>query len=464
MKIRFHGAVRTVTGSLHIVETARGEIVLLDCGMFQGRRKEARERNEVVPLEPKRVKAVVLSHAHIDHIGNLPTWVARGMKCPIFATSATADLCGIMLRDSAYIQENDARHVNKHRRAHEKPVTPLYTMAHAEAVLGRLVEQPYRTWFEVVPGLRASYHDAGHLLGSASILLEEQANGSTKRLAFTGDVGRTERVILRDPEPFPAGADVVLSESTYGDREHPPKADLKERFAGVIERTVKRGGKVIVPAFALGRTQSLMYALYELQKAGRLPKIPVYVDSPLACRATEIVERHPECYDLDAARIHGDEGTLFAVEGYSCITDVADSKELNASKQPCIIISASGMCEAGRILHHLVHNAGDERNTILIVGFQAEHTLGRRFVEGWETVRIFGRKVERRAEVVVMNGFSAHADRVELAGYLDRCRPAGPLYLVHGDERQALAFETYLEKEHKFPDVRIPYQGDEWVV
>ncbi|MBE7463781.1 MAG: MBL fold metallo-hydrolase [Planctomycetes bacterium] len=464
MKIRFHGAVRTVTGSLHIVETAQGEIVLLDCGMFQGRRQEARERNERFPLEPKRVKAVVLSHAHIDHIGNLPSWVARGLRCPVYATHATADLCGIMLRDSAKIQEYDAKHVNKNRRPHERTVQPLYTAEHAEATLKLLRAKPYHDWFEVLPGLRARYQDAGHILGSAGITLEERHNGSVKRLGFTGDVGRDQRVILRDPEPLEAGADVLLSESTYGDREHPPQADLHEQLAQVLERTIKRRGRVIIPAFALGRTQTLLYAMYKLQQAGRLPKVPVYVDSPLACMATGIVERHPECYDGEAKEILRDEGTLFAVQGYACITDVADSKALNESRDPCVIVSASGMCEAGRILHHLLHHIEDEKNTILIVGFQAEHTLGRKLVEQWETVRIFGRRIERRAEVVTLNGFSAHAGRSELAAYLEKSRPAGPLFLVHGDEKQGLAFEDFLERERGFPDVRLPHEGDEWKV
>lgn len=463
MKIQFHGAVRTVTGSLHIVETARGEIVLLDCGMFQGRRKEANKRNRVMPLEPKRVKAVVLSHAHIDHTGNLPTWVAHGLRCPVFATHATADLCGIMLRDSAYIQESDAKHVNKHRRPHETPVEPLYTIKHAEAALTLFKGQPYHQWFEVLPGLRCIYHDTGHLLGAASIVLEEKANGSTKRLAFTGDVGRAERVILKDPEPMPAGADVLLSESTYGDRLHPPRQDLNASLGAIIKRTIERQGKVIIPAFALGRTQTLLYSLYELQKSGQLPAVPVYVDSPLATKATAIIERHPECYDPAAVDIHKDNGTLFAIEGYKPITKVEDSKALNASKEPSIIISASGMCEAGRILHHLRCNIGNPDNTILIVGFQAEHTLGRKIVEKWSTVRIFGRKETLRAEVQVLNGFSGHGDRDELTAFLKPSAPAGPIYLVHGDERQALAFEQHLES-NGFPDVRIPYQGDEWKV
>ncbi len=461
MKIKFHGAVRTVTGSLHIVETSRGEFVLLDCGLFQGRRKDAREINETLPLNPKHVKAVILSHGHIDHIGNLPTWVSRGLNCPVYATRATGDLCGIMLRDSAHIQEWDAEHVNKHRRKWEKPIEPLYRVEHAEAALRLIQKKYYRQWFEVLPGLRAMFYDTGHILGSASVLLEEKQNGIKKRLGFTGDVGRPMRVILKDPAPLPKGADVLISESTYGDRIHPPKGDLADALCSIVKKTVKKGGKLIIPAFALGRTQALLYVLYGLQKKGLLPSIPVYVDSPLASRATEIVHAHPECYDAEAKDIYRDEGTLFAIEGYTCITSVEGSKELNVKRDPCIIISASGMCEAGRVLHHLVHGIDNDRNTILFVGFQADHTLGRKLVEGWPTVRIFGRKKTVKAKIEVMNGFSGHADRNELTAYLEQARPAGPLYLVHGDERQATAFEEHLEKRG-FPDVRIPYQGHEW--
>ena len=375
MKIRFHGAVRTVTGSLHIVETAQGEIVLLDCGLFQGRRAEAGQRNRTLPVDPQRVKAVVLSHAHIDHIGNLPTWVSRGLRCPIYGTGATVDLCGLMLRDSARIQESDARHLNQDLRNGEKPVEPLYSLAHAEAAIALLRGRNYREWFEVRPGLRAIYHDAGHILGSASVLLEEQHGGKSTRMGFTGDVGRPSTPILKDPEPFGAGADVVLSESTYGDREHPPQEALGEELRKVLYRTIARRGKVMIPAFALGRTQALMYELYQLQERQKLPEVPVYVDSPLACGASEIFQRHPECYDAKARGIFREEGSLFAIDGYRCVIAAEESKKLNDSHEPCVIVAASGMCEAGRILHHFSHGLGYERNTVLIVGFQAEHTL-----------------------------------------------------------------------------------------
>ncbi len=461
MKIHFHGAVRTVTGSLHIVETARGEIVLLDCGMFQGRRAEARQRNTTLPIDPKRVKAVVISHAHIDHIGNLPTWVAKGLNCPIIATGATVDLTDIMLRDSAHIQVLDARHMNRHLRPGEPEVEPLYTPVHAEAAIKLLRGRNYHQWFEVLPGLRAIFHDAGHILGSASITLEESANGTTKRLAFTGDVGRPDSPILRDPEPFGAGADVLLTESTYGDRDHDPQSELPEELRKVLYQTIARGGKVLIPAFALGRAQALMYALRQLQLNGKLPEVPVYLDSPLAMSATEIFARHPECYDVEATARHKGDGSLFALDGFIPTRSSEESKALNEKKEPCVIIAASGMCEAGRILHHLDHGIGDPRNTILIVGFQAEHTLGRKLVDKWDRVKIFGQERDRRADVVVLNGFSAHAGRTELFNHLDKCRGRGPVFLVHGDETRCNCFKTFLEGKG-FADVRIPTQGEEF--
>jgi len=460
MKLRFHGAVRTVTGSLHIVETSRGEIILLDCGMFQGRRSEAKIRNTTLPVDPTRVKALVLSHAHIDHIGNIPIWVSKGMRCPIFATGATVDLCGLMLRDSAKIQEFDALHVNKNLRPGEQRVEPLYTIQHAESSIALLRGRNYREWFEVIPGVFAIYHDAGHILGSASIVIEERTNGSSKRIAFTGDIGRPETAILKDAEPFPSGADIVLSECTYGDRDHEPQSELNEGLRAVISKTFARGGKVLVPAFALGRTQTIMYALRQLQREGKLPEIPVYVDSPLASGATEITARHPECYDEAAERNFRADGGLFAIDGFTAVRTADESKALNNNRESSIIIAASGMCEAGRILHHLDHGLSDARNTVLIVGFQAEHTLGRRLVEKQHIVKVFGREKEVRAEVAVLNGFSAHAGQRELGNYLDRCRGTGPLFLVHGDEARATAFQTYLNGRG-FADVRIPTVGEE---
>jgi len=315
----------------------------------------------------------------------------------------------------------------------------------------------------VVPGLRAYYTDAGHILGSATITLEERNGASVKRLAFTGDLGRPNSPILKDAEPFPAGSDVVLSESTYGDREHPPQAELPEELRKVLYQTIARGGKVIIPAFAVGRTQAIMYALRELQKKGKLPEVPVYVDSPLATGATEIVSRHPECYDAGANKVLDDDGMLFAIDGFVATRSTEASRALNEKKGPFVVIAASGMCEAGRILHHLAHGVADPRNTILICGFQAEHTLGRKLVDRSDKVRVFGQELPLRAEVVVLNGFSAHAGRTEMTTFLNTCRPQGPLYLVHGDEARSTAFQSHL-KSNGFPDVRIPTVGEEFKV
>lgn len=465
MKIRFHGAAQTVTGSCHILETAAGETVLLDCGMFQGRRAEARARNCEFPIDPRIVKAIVLSHAHIDHIGNIPAWVARGLKCPIYGTGATVDLCELMLRDSAHIQESDAEHLNKKNRGTGQAYTlPLYTTQDAERAIGMLRGRNYNQWFEVLPGLRIYYRDAGHILGSASVTVEETHNGITKRIAFSGDIGRPDSAILKDPEPFSEGLDAVLSESTYGNREHPPQADLPNELEATVAKTIARGGKLIVPAFALGRTQQLLFCLSQLQKAGRLPHMPIYVDSPLAIGASEVFKRHPECYDIEASKKFSDEHSLFELDNFTCTRSPEDSKRLNTLKGPCIIIAASGMCEAGRILHHLEHHMGDPRNTVLIVGFQAENTLGRKIVERQHIVKVYGQELALNAEVQVLNGFSAHAGKSELSGFLDKCRPRGPLFLVHGELDSMTAFRNHLTKEMGFPDVRIPAKGESYLV
>ncbi len=460
MKLTFCGAARTVTGSKHLVELENGKKLLLDCGLFQGRRAEADLLNRSFPFNPADIDAVLLSHAHIDHAGLLPKLWKEGFRGTVYATHATFSLCCLMLLDSAYIQEKDVRFVNKLRaRKGEAPVQPLYRLEDAEGVLGLFVGVPYGHAFTPVPGVRVEYRDAGHILGSASMVLTVTERGKTLRLGFTGDVGNPDRPILRDPQKM-TDCDYLISESTYGGKVHEPHTATRERLADVVRRTSARGGKVLIPAFAVGRTQEIVYALDQLWNAHALPPIPVYVDSPLAVNATGVYLGHPECYDRDLREYMLTDDNPFGFERLTYIRDVQKSKALNGQAVPMVIISASGMCEAGRILHHLRNNVGDSRNTILMVGYCADHTLGKRIIERRPVVRIFGQEHPLRAEVVVMNSFSAHADEpglLDFIGKLDRDR-LRRIFLVHGaPERQDL-FKKALEDRH-YSGILIPDYG-----
>ncbi len=431
MQLTFSGAAHEVTGSCHILEVA-GKTVLLDCGLFQGHRAESRRKNEVLPLPVDRIDAVVLSHAHIDHAGRLPFLVRSGYDGPIFATAATRDLCAIMLADSARIQVKDAEFLERRKQEH---AAPLYEPEDAAKVLTLMVDLGYERWFDVVPGIRACFVDAGHILGSASVMLDCTENGRTVRVVFSGDVGRKGLAIIRDPHP-PTGADVVIMESTYGDRDHLPISDARADLGRVVRETAARGGRVLIPAFAVGRVQELVYDLHALARANEIPKLPIYIDSPLATSATDVFERHPECFDHNEDLVRAvDE--LFQFDLLRFTRDVAESKALNTKNGPMIIISPSGMAESGRILHHLSHSASDPRNTILVVGFMAEHTLGRRIVEKRPFLRIFGSDVPLKAQVEILNGYSAHADRGELTVWLDAVKSTSPklsrVLLVHGE-------------------------------
>ena len=453
MDILFAGAAREVTGSCHIVRAA-GRTVLLDCGMFQGRRAESRAKNLKLPLPVAEIDAIVLSHAHIDHAGRLPLLVKEGFAGTIWATAATRDLCAIMLADSAHIQEKDAeflaRRNAKRNRNRGQPTAgattdagaspdpdaePLYGMRDATRTLECMVGVPYHKPFDVLPGIRASFVDAGHILGSASVILDVAEDGQTKRLVFSGDVGRSGLAIIRDPEP-PSGAHAVIMESTYGNRDHVAVDGARAQLADVVRATAKRGGRVLIPAFAVGRVQELVYDLHALAREEAIPKIPIYIDSPLATDATTVFEMHPEVFDRNEALIQR-VPEIFDFPLVRFTRSVEESKALNTMVGPLVIIAASGMAESGRILHHLANGASDPRNTILIVGFQAEHTLGRRIVERRPTIKVFGDDVPLRAQVEVLDGYSAHADRTELAAWLDAVRatsPAlGPVWLVHGE-------------------------------
>jgi len=449
VEIRFLGAAQTVTGSQHLIGV-NGSRILLECGLFQGRRQESFERNRNLPFDAAAVDVMLLSHAHIDHSGNIPTLVRSGFRGPIFTTFATRALCAAMLRDSASIQEQDAAYVNKKReRRGEPPVRPLYTQADAIASLNHFVGVSYNRPLLVAPGVTATFLDAGHILGSAIILLEIEEHGRHTRLLFTGDLGRRNLPILRDPTPAPP-ADLLITEATYGDRLHAAPAEAEEELRQTVSETCANGGKVIIPAFAVGRTQELVYSLHRLNLQKAIPNVPIFVDSPLAVDVTEIFRLHPECYDEELHQfiIEDHHPDPFGFDRLRYVRNVEDSKRLNDLPGPAVIISASGMCEAGRVLHHLKHNIGDPRNTVLIVGWQAPNTLGRRLVDLEPRVRIFGEEYDRRARVVVINGYSAHADRQELLSW---ARPilsgTRHVFVVHGDPEPAAALADGLRAE-----------------
>ncbi|MCK4412872.1 MAG: MBL fold metallo-hydrolase [Candidatus Eisenbacteria sp.] len=464
MRITFWGAARTVTGSRHLLEV-QGREILLDCGLVQGRREEAEARNRHLPFEATDVAAVVLSHAHIDHSGNLPSLVKSGFEGPIHATRATAGLLDPMLHDSAHIQERDVEFVNKRRARKKQPQKqPLYTQADVERTLPLLMSQRYGTPFAVSAGVTACFRDAGHILGSAITVLDLEEGGRRLRLAFTGDLGRDHLPIIRDPETV-ADVDVLMIESTYGNRRHAVVAEVTGTVERLLNRAHERRGKVIIPAFAVGRTQEIVTVLKELFESGRVPAMPVYVDSPLAVNVTEVFREHEECFDEETlALLHDEQTDPFGFRRIHYVRDVEESKGLNAQEGPMIIISASGMCEAGRILHHLRNNIEDPRNQVLIIGFQAEHTLGRKLVEGWDEVPIFGERFNLRAEVTTIDAFSAHADQQELLTWVDGLskRPR-KVFVVHGEEEQSLAFAASLE-EQGLPEVIVPELGQSFVL
>jgi metallo-beta-lactamase family protein len=441
VEIEFVGAAREVTGSCHVLRVG-GKTVVLDCGLFQGKRSESHEKNLRLPVPVEEIDAVILSHAHIDHAGRLPFLVRHGYAGTIWCTPATRDLCAVMLADSAHIQEKDAEFLARRGR---KPIEPLYSLRHSTRTIELMTGVPYRRVFDVVPGVRTTFIDAGHILGSASVLVD-CTESATRRLVFSGDIGRSGLPIIRDPQP-PEGADVVVMESTYGNRTHDSTERARARLATVIRETASRGGRVLIPAFAVGRTQELVYDLHVLAGAGAIPSIPIYIDSPLAIDTTSVFEMHPDLFDRgeDLVRTVRD---LFRFELVHYTRDVEESKALGRMHGPMVIIAASGMVESGRILHHLAQGAPDPRNTVLIVGFQAEHTLGRRIVERRPMLTIFGDEVPLRAQVEVINGYSAHADRVELSSWVDRVREQSPrlkqIWLVHGEPPAQDEFATTL--------------------
>jgi metallo-beta-lactamase family protein len=456
VELIFAGANREVTGSCHLVRV-NGRTVALDCGMFQGKRSESEAKNRALPVPVETLDALILSHAHTDHAGRLPLLAKAGYAKTFWATPATRDLCAYMLMDSANIQEKDAEHLARRRRQHAEP---LYTTRDVASVMTQMIGVPYRRWFDVTPGVRASFVDAGHILGSASVILECNENSTTRRLIFSGDIGRTGLAIIRDPE-VPTEADVVIMESTYGDRAHDPVEDARGRLGEVVRATAARGGRVLIPAFAIGRTQELVYDLHALVRAGEIPPIPIFIDSPLAIDATSVFELHPETFDASEDLVQKVQH-LFRFDLVRFAREAAESNALNDMRGPMIIIAGSGMAESGRILHHLLHGASDPRNTVLIVSFQAEHTLGRRIVERQATIKVFGEQIPLRAQVAVINGYSAHADRNELLSWAERVRTTSPglntVHLVHGEPGPMQALTDVL-RSRGF-SVNMPAQGD----
>lgn len=457
MHIEFHGAAREVTGSCHILRT-NGKTILLDCGLFQGHRNESKEKNLRLPIPVEEIDAVILSHAHIDHAGRIPFLVRSGYRGSIWATAATRDLCAVMLADSAHIQEKDAEYLTRRGKS---AVEPLYDGDDVIQTQEQMVGLPYGRTFEVLPGVKATFTDAGHILGSASVALDVTEGGATRRLVFAGDIGRNGLAIIRDPQP-PEGADMVIMESTYGNRDHESVEGAREQLGRVVRETAARGGKVLIPAFALGRTQELIYGLHILARKGEIPEIPIVIDSPLASSATSIFEMHPDVYDRNERLVRQvDEIFRFPLVRFT--RSVEESKALNTASGPMVIIAASGMAEGGRIVHHLKNHANSSRNTVLVVGFMAEHTLGRRIVERRDVIKVFGDEVPLRAHVEIINGYSAHADRTELQTWLDTVRSTSPklgtVALVHGEQEAQEAFRDQLQGAG-YADVKIPAPGD----
>ena len=460
IRLTFWGAAGQVTGSMHLLE-AGGAQLLLDAGLFQGKRKEAAELNSKLPFDARRIDGVILSHAHIDHAGRLPLLVNRGFHGPIHATAATRDLCAVMLADSAHIQEKDFEFLVRHDRAGPE-AEPLYTLRDAARTQELMVGVPYRRLQHLRKHVTVEFTDAGHILGSASVDVRI-TEGTPHRLVFSGDIGRAGLPIIRDPDPPAGPVDTLIIESTYAEREHESVSGAEEHLGELVRRVAARGGKILVPAFAVGRTQELVYALNELFRNGKIPRIPVYIDSPLAIEATTVFRLHPEVFDRSERLVEAN-SPLFDFSLVNYTRDVEDSKRLNSLQGPAIIIAASGMAEAGRILHHLKNHGGDHRNCILFVGYQGEHTLGRRIQDGADVVRIFGDEHPIRAEVETIGGYSAHADRNELRAWVKRI--GGPIrraFCVHGEE-SALAAMAALLKAEGIPEVHVPKHGESFVL
>jgi len=471
MKIKFCGAARNVTGSQHLLEI-NGKKLLLECGLFQGRREESFQMNRKFLYNPEEIKCVILSHAHIDHSGNLPTLYMKGFRGSVYSTPATRDLCSIMLQDSAHIQEKDVEFVNKKRKKNNEPLfNPLYTINEAKMIIAHFKSIPYSMPINIDGfdnKVSVKFTEAGHILGSAQITLEITENGKSVRLGFSGDLGRKNLPILKDPE-FIGDVDYFICESTYGNRIHEDAEKMTAHLKEVILEAYETYGKIIVPAFSVERTQEVIHTINKLKSLNEIPDFPVYIDSPLSVNATEIFRLHPECYDEETYNLISSGVDVFGGKNIFFIKDAEESKKLNNRKEFCMIISASGMCEAGRILHHLANNIENPNNIILIIGFMAEHTLGRRLVESKDiygnVVKIFGDEYKVNARIRILNSFSAHADRNELLEYFDNFdkRRQPEIFLIHGENQQQESLKEALG-EKGFSHITIPYRGEEFEI
>ncbi len=452
MRITFFGATKEVTGSKFLLESDNKRI-LVECGLFQGRRKESETANLNFPFDPKSIDLLLISHAHIDHSGNIPNLIKQGFNSDIISTYATVDLLGPMLLDSAHIHEKDIEYLNKKNKNPENK-KPLYTVDDVEKSLKYFKGVNYYNEISIDKELKVTFIDAGHILGSSQIIFEKDG----KKLLFTGDLGRKHLPIIRNPD-IVKDVDILITESTYGDRLHPDISESREKLKKVIEEVKMKKGNLIVPAFSVGRTQELLYDLFMLKEEGYNLGMKIFVDSPLTVNITKVFKEHPECYDKDMVELFNSGKDPFNFEDLFYIENVEESKKLNSMKEPKIIISASGMCEAGRILHHLKNNIENPANTILVTGFMASNTLGRKIVEKEEKVKIFGDEYRLKAEVVVMNEYSAHADRNDLINHIKSVNPKKEIYLVHGEENQIESLKGAL-KENGYENVIIPSKGD----
>jgi len=462
MQIKFYGADRTVTGSAHLITLDNGYTILLDCGLYQGNAKEMASFNSKWYFTPKKIDCVILSHAHIDHSGRLPKLIRDGFRGDIYATHATRSLCAIMLLDSAKIQEREAEYANKkNKKKGKKPEVPLYVAEDVRETMKLFCGVPYDRWFRINNNISLQYRDAGHILGSASVTLKITEHGKETLVGFSGDIGRPNRPILRDPQQMPE-VDYLICESTYGDRDHMTKPQENDMLLDLIKTTcLENKGKMIIPAFSVGRTQEIVYILDQYENAGLLPRVPVYVDSPLAVNATEIFGAHPECYDNELNEYLLIDDNPFGFNNLTFVRDVALSKALNVSKEPCIIISSSGMMNAGRVRHHLFHNISDPRSTFLMVGYCAPNTPGGMLLAGLDEIKLYGEKKPVRAQIARMDSFSAHGDRTEMSEFLSNQTRLKKLFLVHGEYDAQVAFRSLLMDQLNVP-VEIPQLGSEF--